>query len=76
MSFNILQIAPDTGGGTFTPLPDGDYDVVISGVEISASKAGDAMGIIELTIRKDVHPEHKGRVVKYADYLVNNPKIL
>lgn len=51
-----------TGGGDFQPLPIGQYEVIISKVEVSRSKAGIDMLKVAYTVRDDVEQAGKKRL--------------
>lgn len=57
-------------------MPKGEYHAFISNTTIQTNAQGVEMAVIEITIRKDIHPEYAGRVIKYADRIVNKPSIL
>lgn len=57
---------------TFTVLPEGDYEVIISAVEKKQSQSGNDMLKLTLTVRTDVQQEGQKRMV--WDYLVDTSK--
>jgi len=62
------------GQGDFQPLPIGDYEVIVSKVEMKKTKAGDDMINLELTVRDDVAQEGKKR--KFFDNLPIMEKLM
>ena len=58
-TFNTNELPEDTGGGDFTPLPAGDYNVTIHDAEIKQTKSGTGQ-YINLKFHVD-GPTHTGR---------------
>lgn len=56
----------------YEKLPEGDYEVVVSGIEKRQSSSGNDMLKLTLTIRSDVAQEGQKR--KVWDYLVDTEK--
>jgi len=60
-TFNTNDLPEDTGGGDFTPLPAGDYNVTIQDAEIKQTKSGTGQ-YINLKLHVD-GPTHNGRLL-------------
>jgi len=60
-TFNTNDLPEDTGGGDFTPLPAGDYNVTIEDAEIKQTKSGTGQ-YINLKLHVD-GPTHNGRLL-------------
>jgi len=60
-TFNAQDLPEDTGGGDFTPLPAGDYNVTIEDAEIKQTKSGTGQ-YINLKLHVD-GPTHAGRLL-------------
>ena len=60
-TFNTNDLPEDTGGGDFTPLPAGDYNVTIQDAEIKQTKSGTGQ-YINLKLHVD-GPTHTGRLL-------------
>jgi len=58
-TFNTNDLPEDAGGGDFTPLPAGDYNVTIHDAEIKQTKSGTGQ-YINLKLHVD-GPTHTGR---------------
>jgi hypothetical protein len=61
MSFLRTDYSEVKSGGDFSPLPIGEYEAIISKVEVTKSQAGNKMLKIEYTVRDDVDQEGKKR---------------
>lgn len=68
--FDPTKVPEREGGGDFTPLPVGWYDVTITEGDIKATKAGTGSYI---KLRLDVEgPTHQGRVL-FTNFNIRNP---
>lgn len=68
-TFNANDLPEDTGG-SFEPIPAGDYTVAISEATLNDTKAGTGQYI---SVRMDVTgPTHQGRVL-FANINIRNP---
>lgn len=65
---------PKQAGSGFEALPVGDYEAVVSGVEVKTSSTGNPMLTLTLTIRDDVAQEGQKR--KVFDHLVQTEKAM
>lgn len=72
---NFFNYDPNQAGGGFEPLPEAEYECIISKAEPTASKtSGAPMVKVELTVRKDVEQEGGGR--KIFDNIVFSEKAM
>jgi hypothetical protein len=60
-----LTFDPKKAEGTFTLLPEGEYEVFISEIDVEYSKAGNEMLSVNYTVRDDVEQEGKGQKIRY-----------
>lgn len=65
-----LTFDPTKAEGSFTLLPEGEYEVFISEIDHGFSSSGNEMLTVNYTVRDDVEQEGKGTKVKY-DRFVN-----
>lgn len=58
---------------TFEPVPEGDYDAVVSAAELAESKNGEPMIVFTFQLQ-DSDPDVNGRKLKYWHMLPGDPK--
>lgn len=72
LTVNHNQVGNKSEKRDFTPIAEGEYEVIISEAKISKSSAGNDMITLTLTIRDDVNQQFAKR--KIWDYLVDTEK--
>lgn len=70
-----LTFDPTKAEGTFSLLPEGEYEVFISEIDHGYSSTGNEMLTVNYTVRDDVDQEGQGTKVKF-DRFVNTPTAL
>jgi hypothetical protein len=60
-----LTFDPKKAEGTFTLLPEGEYEVFISEIDHTFSSNGNEMLVVNYTVRDDVEQEGQGQKIRF-----------